>query len=74
LIIFLKNDTTFGVSEERPGDVGVFELVDRDFAGERSIGFVKDVLCCDFERRLEMFAGEKEVEGGWCNYDLCNQI
>jgi hypothetical protein len=70
LIVLLENNTTFGVSEERPCNVGVFELVDGNFSGKCSVGLVKDVLCGNFERSLEMFASEEEIESWWCNYDL----
>ena len=69
-VVFLENHTTFRVAKESPGDVTVLELVDGDFAGESTVGLVEDILGCDFQTRLEVLAGEKEVECWWCNDNL----
>jgi hypothetical protein len=62
------------VSEECPGNVAVLELIDGDLTGEGTIGLVEDVLCCDLEAGLEVLAGEEEVEGRWCDNDLCRPL
>jgi hypothetical protein len=67
----LENDSALRVSKESPGDSGVFELVDGDFASESSLRLVKDVLCCDFKAGAEMFACEEEIKSWWGNDNLC---
>ena len=52
------------MAQNRPGDVAVFELGDADFAREGAVGFVEDVLGCDFDSGAQVLAGEEEVEGG----------
>jgi hypothetical protein len=59
------------VSQDRPCDAAVLELVDRDLACEGAVGLVEDVLRRDFEAFAEVLAGEEEVEGWGCNDDLC---
>jgi len=51
------------VAQQGPSDVGVFELLDGDLAGESAVGLVEDVLRGDFEARTQVLAGEEEVEG-----------
>jgi len=51
------------VPEDGPGDVGVLELGDGDFAGEGAVGAVEDVLGGDFDAGAQVLAGEEEVEG-----------
>jgi hypothetical protein len=58
------------VPEKGPGDVAVFELVDRDLAGEGSVGLVEDILGRNLDARLEVLAGEEEVESWGCDDDL----
>jgi hypothetical protein len=51
------------VSQDRPCDAAVLELVDRDLTREGAVGLVEDVLRCDFKAFAEMLAREEEVEG-----------
>lgn len=70
LIFFSQDGAAFGVAKEGPGDVGVFELVDRDLAGEGAVGAVENVLGGDFDGGVQVFAGEEEVEGWWGDDDF----
>jgi hypothetical protein len=67
----LQNYTALRVTEEGPGDIAVFELVDGDLAGESSVGLVEDVLGCNLDAWSEMLTGKEEVESWGCNDDLC---
>ena len=58
------------MSQERPGNTQIFELADGDLTGERAVGFVEDVLRCDFHTVVEMFAGEEEVQAGGSDHDF----
>ena len=58
------------MTEDRPGDAAVFELVRGDLAGKGAAGLVEDVLCSDFKAFAEMLAGEEEVQGWWGDDDL----
>jgi hypothetical protein len=66
----LEDYPTLGVSEECPGDVTVFELVDGDFTSESAVGLIEDVLGSDLKRALQVFTGKEEVECWWCDDDL----
>merc|ERR1712177_123287 len=61
---FLQDHSPLAVAQERPGDVAVLELLDRDLAREGAVGLVEDVLGGDLEARAEVLAGEEEVERG----------
>ncbi len=67
----MKDNAALGVTKQGPGDVGVFKLVDGNFASEGAVGLVEDVLGGDFEAGLEVLAGEEEIERGWGDDDLC---
>jgi hypothetical protein len=58
------------VSEDRPCDAAVLELVCADLAGEGTAGLVEDVLRGDFETGAQVLAGEEEVEGWGGDDDL----
>jgi hypothetical protein len=66
----LKDDATLRVSKDCPGDTTVLELIDADFAGEGTVGLIKDVLRCYFEAFAEMFTGEKEIKSWWGDDNL----
>lgn len=51
------------MAQQSPRDVGIFELLDGNFACKGAVGLVEDVLGCDFDAGAEMLAGEEEVEG-----------
>lgn len=52
------------MTQDRPGDVAVLELVDGDLAREGAVGLVEDVLGSDFDAGAQMLAGDEQVEGG----------
>jgi hypothetical protein len=52
------------VAQDRPGDVAVLELVDRDLASEGAVGLVEDVLRSDFDAGAEVLPDQEEVERG----------
>ena len=62
------------MSEDRPGDAAVLELLDADFTGECAIRLVEDVLGGDFDAFAEVFAGEQEVERWWRDDDFYNRL
>lgn len=49
VIAFAKHRAALRVSEDGPGDVGLFQLRDRDLTSERTVGLVEDVLSGDLE-------------------------
>ena len=59
------------MSEQRPGDIRVLQLVDADLARESAIRLVEDVLCGDFDALAEMLAGQEEVQRRRRDHDLC---
>jgi hypothetical protein len=59
------------VSDERPRDAAILELLGGDLTGEGAAGLVVDVLGRDFEAFAELLAGGNQVEGGGCDDDLC---
>lgn len=63
VVTLLQYHPPLAVPEERPGDVGVFQLCDTDLAREGAVRLVEDVLRRYFDAWAEMFAGEEEVEG-----------
>ena len=62
------------MTKKGPCDVAVFELVDRDFTSESSIGLVKDILGRNLDARLEVLAGEEKIESWRCNDDLWTSL
>jgi hypothetical protein len=71
LVVFLKNDATFGVAEKSPGNVAVLKLIDRNLTSEGTVGLVEDILGCDLQTWLEVLTGEEKVKCGRSNDDLC---
>jgi hypothetical protein len=57
--------------EDDPVDVGVFELVRRDFTSEGTGGVGEAILSGDLGWRGELFLDGEEVEGWWGYYDFC---
>lgn len=66
----LQDDAALAVAQQRPGDVGVLELADGDFAREGAVGLVEDVLRGDFEAWAQVLASQEEVEGRGCEDDF----
>lgn len=70
LIRLVENDAALRVSENRPVDAAVLELLGRDFTCEGAVWLVEDVLCCYFEALAEVLAGEEEVQSWRGNDNL----
>lgn len=58
------------MTKDCPGNVAVFQLLNRDLTSEGSSRLVKNVLSSDFDFRSEVIASKEEIEGGWGNDDL----
>lgn len=71
LVRLLEDDTALGVADQGPADVGVLKLGGGDLAGEGALVLVVDVLGSDLDLLAELRAGEKEVECGRGDDDLC---
>lgn len=71
LVILLEDYSPLRMAQDGPGNATILQLIGRDFASESAIGLVKDVLSGDFDALAEVFASEEEVEGWWCDDDLC---
>lgn len=74
IVALSENGAALRVTENRPCDAAVLELVRADLAGEGAGGLVEDVLGGDFEAGTEVLAGEEEVEGGWGDDDFCGGV
>ena len=62
------------MAKECPGNVAVFQLVDRNLASESSVGLVENILGSDFESWIEVLASKEEVEGRRSNDDFCKSF
>jgi hypothetical protein len=71
-VVLLQDGAALGVAEDGPCDAAVLELLGGDLTGEGTVGLVVDVLSGDLETLAEVLAGQKEVERGGSNDDLCS--
>lgn len=69
-IVLLQHHSSLRVSDQRPVDVAVPELVDGDLARKGAVGFVEHVLRCDRQTLAEVLSREQEVQRGRGNDDL----
>lgn len=60
------------MSQNRPGNAALLQLINGDLTSESAVRLVEDVLGGDLETFAEVIACEEKVERGWGNDDLCN--
>jgi len=46
-------------------------LLGGDLSSVGAVGLVENVLCADFDLRIYMFSGEKEVKSWRCDDNFC---
>ena len=59
------------MTDKRPRNLAIFQLIDTDLARKCTVRLVKDVLRRDFDTLAEVLAAEEEVERRWSNHNLC---
>lgn len=70
LVRLLENHTTLTVTQDRPVDLGILQLLDTDFTGECAVGLVEHVLSRDTQLLVGELAGEGQVQRGRRDDDL----
>lgn len=70
LVRLLENHTTLAVTQDRPVDLSILQLLDTDFTGEGTIGLVEHVLGRDTQLLVGKLAGEGQVQRGRRDDDL----
>lgn len=73
LVRLAENGPSLAVTQDRPGDVAVKELRDGQLTSKGTVGLVVDVLRGDGDLLAQRLTDGDEVEGWWCNNDLCGQ-
>jgi hypothetical protein len=58
------------MTQNRPSNARVLELLDRDFTSKSTIGLIVDVLRGNLDVVIEIFANEKKEERWRSNNDL----
>ena len=62
VIILAQNHPPLAVADQRPSDIAVSQLVDRDLAGESAIGLIEYVLRGHLNALAEMLPDGQEIE------------
>src|SRR5690606_10372154 len=67
----LEDGAALRVAENNPWDLGVGELLGRDFTSVGTVALVEDVLGSDFDLGADELGGEEEIKGRRRDDDLC---
>lgn len=70
LVRLLENGPALAVTQDRPVDLEILQLLNTDFTGERAIGLVEHVLSRDTQLLVGKLTGEGQVQRGGRDDDL----
>lgn len=70
VVVFPQQHPPLAVSDDRPVDLGIPQLLDANLTREGAIGLVVDVLRRDGDLRVGQLAGQQQVDGRRGNDDF----
>jgi hypothetical protein len=74
IVVLTQQHSPLAVSDQRPANLRILELLHAQLAGESAIGLVIDILGRNGDRGVGQLAREQQVDGGRGNDDLGGRI